>query len=323
MTNLGIEIGLQEHTHLKPSTRKLSRRHATTLPEQRRYVYLRSAPKTGTRWVEVMAFAVAKTMCGEGSMCHFVSACESPRGCNERGFHLQLHDGREVIFGANPKHQIPFLLEANTHRTTGKCSHANYIPQSLPCGLSDRVINDSRSLELCVHWCWRANSHLLKPKWQNTHFLHISRDPRNTVVSACFHLGMGGRKLQECVRIHYLPIACWMRFRQLLFSMHPDMKGVHICYEQLVQDTKREIQKIAKAFWLAPSHAQRKAIANVTSTASLSRKNQRDISTKRNVRDAGRRNYTKYGLSPQITRWMDKIYDKLRFVQFTLCKQHV
>lgn len=134
------------------------------------------------------------------------------------------------------------------------------------------------------------------------------------VISQCNHRLEGDTvaKLEACVKEFYLDTAYWIKFRHEWFKQRSDLSAVHIAYENMMHCPIKEMAKIVR---VAVPGAKIKGesiadIARATSADKL-RKYMNEGNGLWQIRAAGSKNYTQYGLSDDITSWMDTVYDAL------------
>jgi hypothetical protein len=91
---------------------------------------------------------------------------------------------------------------------------------------------------------------------KNKVYLNIMRDPRNVVVSGCYHLGKAGtiKQTEECIMEMYPVTILWIKLRELAFTLQDKLKNkdenetsckfINVSYAKLLNESKSEIVKI-------------------------------------------------------------------------------
>jgi hypothetical protein len=309
-------------------------------------LHLKGEPKSGTTWTEVIVYEMGRQLCeieiGEkGKRVHPCNVIQFDP-INKRVMELLLgpQNNSGLLFDINDKHMIPDLVLSE------ECNHPHpsKIAKDGPCnqafgGPDEYGMPSVTNLEQCVRDCRGTNNKKSMKKLPcevsskeetslDVH-MHIHRDPRDVVVSECFHLNRS-KSLEACVLKKYPIVALWTKFRELWwFPSEPDDYSLapcafHISYSDMVNCPLVEYRRIAQAILgskdtdIIHDDLLRLIIAK-TSPSALKNGTQYDMHDFKNapkVRSAGEKNYTHYNMSLATVTWMDEVYEDLHFHAF-------
>jgi len=301
---------------------------------------LTGEPKSGTTWLEIIMFEIAKQLCRDAARNHCrVLGTFDQRV--QRSFSLDVFGNKQlqVNFVSGGKHSLPFLPS-----TKGAlCNHAGGFARRHPCGMSDSDGVDA--VRRCVRQCShqgklvteglaKSTTSSTKGNTKGTIYLAIFRDPRDVTISMCFHRHgntTSTNKLDKCLKDNYVKQAQWIRFRHLYYDYFPRMSVVLLCYHQMREHSEEQMRYILEAMQInrGVSVNQIRDVYSATSPDALRHNKGYNMhnpsSSKPKVRSAGSKHYTDYGLNQSTISWMRDVFERLEFpylIGGQMCMNH-
>lgn len=182
--------------------------------------HLNGEPKSGTMWLEFVASALLKHDCEEDSTCKFqknkVSRSKAVRD-----------DGKTKYADRSNKHSIPIAEELGKKHNGGFdfSPPPQFSADLINKHVKELLLSDSTSRWLC-----------------------IVRDPRDVLVSTCYHKGF--KDCNKFVDEHYRNTVDWIKLRHAVFkAIGQQSNGTQshtLFFESLKKDFNVEARRIAE-----------------------------------------------------------------------------
>ncbi len=180
-----------------------------------------SARSFTATWLTIIAFELARNLCTAQRHCGVEGGFDQRV---ENSFHMRLRGGAPKLlsFVVSGKHGIP-LSGSSFPRTARHCGHGSSFAHGPVCSHGHFPdVPDLEALTTCAMGCLNALRMPLNASVgqmiHNTTYLLILRDPRDEVISSCFHKkykGMtnessGIANLELCVKSDFLQYATYV-----------------------------------------------------------------------------------------------------------------
>lgn len=278
-------------------------------------ISIRGEPKSGTTWLEIIAFEAAQQLCNGKSeiSSHREKSCKALTDVSnnkKRSFSIDVNHTHIYHFNVWFKHQIPGI-ELKQYN----CTH-------LKERNSKEFLTYSQLRSYCIPNCLSNRS--LSP---DTNHLHILRDPREVTVSACFWENSKWhdlnttsdtitKKLSKCIKAKLEEILLKTKYRELAIEKIYGNSRNTICYEELLIPTHAIMgfRKIIRSLGLYATDATIENIINATSAEIIKRGgsayNMFDLDDGRvpKVRAAGAKTYLDYNMDNATLAWINNKY---------------
>jgi hypothetical protein len=226
-------------------------------------------PKSGTTWLEVVVFALARH-CLNSLACRVDGPLDQRAN---RSFTLVHSDGLRMQFeNVLAKHAFPPPGHGRQ-----ECPHAHSWLQPyaarMPCDLAEGSF-DVAQLLACAKRCGATST--LPVDDAHVRFLHIRREPRAAVLSACYWYEPLARRdvgvLEACVR-ELLPVhVAWLKYREIWLAPGAPLRAstTPVTYETLLARPEATMRHIAARFLRIPKlrdDVLREAVAQTSAAA--------------------------------------------------------
>lgn len=212
--------------------------------------HLNGEPKSGTTWLEFVADGLMKH--------HFIGCKSTASNCkfSAKNRIAQLSDGKlsESLTGDAGKHTIPVDV--------GKNHGMGFDFGSAPTLTADQI---------------KEKATKKVQQSPNEAYLAIVRDPRDVLVSSCYHM----RQTHDCsgfAKGKYMNLVDWIKLRYELFSAMAKVsngRNAHVVFfESLKKDFSSEARRIAEFLQLQISNEDIDAVKFETSLSQMKIKDQ-------------------------------------------------
>lgn len=283
----------------------------TTVPRAaptptRRNILLRAEAKTGTTFLEIILFEAAKRVCTSSKSCSIINENTNAK--------------RKIEFVNHSSGVTTAVLFSRKHAlsaTSPQCEHINALAPAAPCNLqlsyNQSIYLDAlQDFEDCLRICTAAV--LPTPDWEH---LHLSRDPRDVVVSRCFHeinSELSTTALEECVKKKYVNTLYWVKLREMMIPSNSRCDT--ICYERLTTPNESEkyngYTELTSFINLQATEKNIRDIIRSTSINSVKEGGGYSIIYGSNkFREGAARNFMSYGIDLLLIDWMNDLYNSL------------
>jgi len=236
--------GVDEDSDIWPFTRK------TPATPKNVTVFLNGEPKSGTTWLEYIAKDLVTEGCAREPGCQLVSEDTDDRTMGQRTSAMTVNAQRTsglVRYDIKSKHKVPYV------------GHFNNLDFTFAPKMTDAEVEAT------------ARS-TLKGAEQGAKWLAIFRDPRDVVISMCYHSIKGCPDADSHVLVRIDRVAAWInlrhRFFDALHKLAPE-RVMTLYYEEMKKDQRGTIKQLAKLFELPVSRRQVRLISEHTSFSAM------------------------------------------------------